>query len=206
MTTYIEKQYSTTFTNGFNPDQLIEEILTDATLSALTIDNTTPNASGLVYNETANTVTIYFTTVPNQSQLDAYNALVDSGAHVPIEKNLYTSVSEVSIKTDNVKGSNYKRIAQFSYPGSDKYGAIAKIVMSSYKDAKLTDYSIMCSYKMNNTQYTLCENTFTNGDEELVDLGTIANVPTSEAKIELWAKSSDNKKKVYIEGCTVYFS
>jgi hypothetical protein len=88
MSNFIDKVYSTTFTNGLNDTQLIEEIAADLTLSTLTIDYATD--SGLNKDEDADNVRVTFTTVPTVGQITAYGLLVDSGAHVP--KNYATFV------------------------------------------------------------------------------------------------------------------
>jgi hypothetical protein len=104
MTTYIDKTYSTTFNNGFSPDQLLEEILADPILSALVIDNDTRDASGLVYNEILNNVRIHFTTVPTQTQIDAYDEILEN--HIPTTTTIYDNAI---MRYDEVTGTHDQR-------------------------------------------------------------------------------------------------
>lgn len=118
----------------------------------------------------------------------------------------YNNVSKISLKNETISTSTYKRFGTFIYPGSNHTGTIAKICGIGHMDIGVTSYSIKVDDKTNGT--TIAVNTFTDTTEGFINLGTVSNIPTEEAMIEICVKKTGGtgNKKAYLDSITFYYN
>ena len=92
----------------------------------------------------------------------------------------------VPIKIDLVKTSTYFTVATFQYLGSSGTHAITSFKIISYINTGTGSYSVRVYNKTNST--VIAEKTFTNVTQTLNDMGTVANIPSAFAIIEVQFK------------------
>ena len=119
----------------------------------------------------------------------------------PREKFFIATPNRVSTKS-----TNYQKLGTFKYGGSKKLGTIDYIDIISYKEESPTSYSVRIHDRTNDQQ--IAEVTgLTNTEEEDIDMGTISNVPTDPAVLEVHAKrvgANGNSRKIYVDSVTIY--
>jgi len=160
----------------------------------ISISSITKNLYGVTTYD--DTVDIYFDatlSAPEKIELDAIVA-----AHIPV----YTPATPYSLnlipRQNNFTKSSYQRLAANVFPETTY--ATAKCV--SYMDSSATSYSIQI-YDKNNRQ-TLAEETFTNTEESVQDLGVLNNLPSLSTQIEILCKV--NGKKAYLESVIICYN
>lgn len=169
--------------------------------------NTTINASRTCtsIDINASPIEIIFDgALSNPSQIDALVYCL--GTYVYVENSVtYDKIINITPTISKTNSTTYIRLASFTYEGSNKIGNIKKILLSGYMDNSITNYKIKVNDKTNNN--IIVENTFTNTDEEIIDLTPLVSIPNSRAVIEILAKKTggSTSKNIYINSITLYF-
>lgn len=186
MTTY-SKSVATDFNNSLDESQLHEEIVAASSITA-TLNGVT---------RTGDSVDIIFSTSLNASEQSALDSVISS--HTPstiIENGIMHTYTP---KTEHVNTDEYKKILTIGYMGASNVGEIRSIKCVTYMHENITSYSVRAYDRTNNQ--IMAEATFTNTDFEINDMGTISNIPSKNALIEIQVKRNGGQKsnKVYID-------
>lgn len=192
--------YNYSLTSDFNRDlktsQLHKEIENDTGI--------TPNLIGIRLGN--DNVGIEFDSALSAGEQTTLNGLVS--AHTSDNSAPRTNFYDCYPKRDNITSTTYEKMGSFKYGGSDQIGIINYIDVISHKDSSLTSYDIRIYDQTNNLVIT--ERTgLTNTEEVVNDLGTISNIPTAEAVLEIQAKrtgGSGKNKNVYIDQAIIYYN
>lgn len=184
------------FVKHFNTQQLKQEIENSGIVS---------QCYGI--SSVDNIVTVYFSIPLNSSDENILNTLFAN--HVPVYNNAPPKNKYVSVYPSNLKKQKknaYTVVTNFNYRGSDSIGSINYIEAISYMDSTVTNYKIRVVDK--NTGNILVEKTgLNNTTPELVDLGTITNVPSVNSMLEIHVYKTGTKDTdfVYIDEILIYY-
>lgn len=104
-----------------------------------------------------------------------------------------------------MKSSSYVVGARIVFPGTHKVATPSAMVLSYLVKSSSKPGSVRI-YDITNSQ-VICEKTnLTNtGDFELLDMGTLANLPTDRAVFELQGKTTNNGHYIRVAGLTMEF-
>ena len=173
-------------------DQLQQEI-TDSSIASATIQYIT---------RTGDVVDIVFDATINGGDQTTLDGLVSS--HVPIAIVNYDNTITINPRNDTFSSTSYTRVGTITYEGTDSTNSIKKITSLSYKDSGVTNYALRL-YDVTNTS-VIASATFTNESEAICDLGTISNLPTSAAILEIQGKKTGGtgNQKFLIDSVTLY--
>lgn len=193
MTTTYTKSLPSDFSGNLHGEQLKKEI--NSTII-------TPNC--IVVKNTGDDVDIIFESALSAGQQTTLDNLISN--HSPNnntpKNNLFTYTPRTTYSSSLV----YQRVGgPFKYQGSDNVGNIDYIEVVAYKDALPTSYDVRIYDSTNGT--VLAESTgLTNTDEQIIDLGTISNIPSGPSLLEVQVKQSGGTtKNVYLEQVLIYF-
>lgn len=193
-TTYT-KSLATDFGGNINESQLHREIVSAIPGTALIGVNRSEDVVDIIFADllSGGDETILGTTISN---------------HVPMTGTRKSRFFRYAPKTIKTNSEVYKRIGgPFLYNGSVEMGIIDEVEVISNMDANATSYSVRLYDATNET--IIAETTGqTNLTEEIVNLGTISNVPEDGAILEIHAKriSSTNSAYVYVDDVMIYYN
>jgi hypothetical protein len=130
-----------------------------------------------------------------------YDSTQQSGVKWQNKQKSYKVVPQT---TGTVSSSTYTTVASFSYPGSSS-SAIDSVTVISYMDSGITSYDIRLFDATNSLE--ICTGNFSNTSEQINNLGTISNVPSGDAILELQARRNggSGNKNATIEDFTVNY-
>lgn len=185
------KSIITDFNNNINTSKLANEIVNQGFIPTLLTINTLGDAVYIIFNMSLS--------VGEQTVL---NTVISNHTGVNI---VYETISKISLKNDIISTTSYIRVGTFIYPGSNHMTNISKITGIGYMESGVTNYSIRIYDKTNNL--TIVENTFTNINEDILNLGLISNIPTEESVIEISVKKTggNGNNKAYVDNITIYY-
>jgi len=161
----------------------------------------TPGIIGITMTD--DNVDVIFDATLSAGEQTTLDGLLSSHNNSPIKGR--DNFHVVNPRINTIKSTSYSRVVAFKYDGADKIGTIDYIDIISYKHSNITSYSARIYDKTNNN--IIAEKTgMTNDVEEIHDLGTISNVPTDKAILELQMKKvgGNNNNKIYIESLNIY--
>ena len=191
MSSTYTKSIASDFGGSFSPRQFHDEIENDVTI--------TTNLIGI--NTTGDAVDIIFSSALSGAEETQLNSLISSYSYQQMfeTKNIVT----VNPKVESVNTDSYRRIMVYIYPGN-VYNTINNIKVVSYMDSGITSYDIQIRNATNGT--TIVTKNLTNTTEQINDLGTLSNIPNSEARLEISVKKTggNSSKYVYIESISFY--
>ena len=106
------------------------------------------------------------------------------------------------INQSNIKGINWVLINTFDFPGSiinnvTHIKFLGKLINGTSYDVKIFDYT-------NDT--TICTQTFTNTNTEILDMGTISNIPTTDVIFEVHVKCDAEESKCSSETINIFYN
>ncbi len=186
MATTYTKSLASDFGGNINLATLHTEIVNDGGI--------VPNLNGI--NMTDDVIDIIFDSslsAGEQTTLDNIISSHDSSA-------TYSTIQVVDINPRNgfYSTSDYIRVASLVYQG-DIYNNINKIFVASYMDPAITSYDIKVEDITNNNVIVI--KNLTNTAEVINNLGTLSNIPTNQAKLEVQIKKTGGPagKKVYVD-------
>ena len=141
----------------------------------------------------------------SSQEITTLNTLIST--HVPDNSPPKHTFYNYIPRNNSVSSTSYQRLGgTFKYGGSDNVGTINYIEVISYKDEGPTSYSIRIFDRTNDLM--MVEKTgLTNVTDQINSLGTITNIPTSNAILEVQAKrigGSGNSKNIYVEEVIIY--
>ena len=107
-------------------------------------------------------------------------------------------------RTDNHNKNVWKRMIKYTLNGTIR--KLNEIKLMSYIDDGATSYDVKIYDDTNDN--TIAEKNFTNTTEELQNMGTLSNIPTNIANIEVQLKKNGGNKsnKAYLDYVTLYIS
>lgn len=194
MTTYTKDDYtvSGTFGGNYNPSKFKTDI-TNSAISRTIID------TGLV----GDSIILVFdgTSTLSAGDIIILDTLVS--VHDSVEPIIYSSVSQLNVKINEIKKEDYQLIGKFVYLGSNHMPSIGKILVNAYKESGDGSFTIAVVNNENGDE--MAEVSFSNEIETVLDLGTIYNIPTIESKIEIFAKVSNKKSHLFIENIDICY-
>src|SRR3989304_9325209 len=175
MSSTYTKSIASDFGGSFSPRQFHDEIENDVTI--------TTNLIGI--NTTGDAVDIIFSSALSGAEETQLNSLISSYSYQQMfeTKNIVT----VNPKVESVNTDSYRRIMVYIYPGN-VYNTINNIKVVSYMDSGITSYDIQIRNATNGT--TIVTKNLTNTAEQINDLGTLSNIPNSEARLEISVKKT----------------
>lgn len=193
MSTTYTKSLSTDFGGSIKLKQLHKEIEDDGTI--------VPNIIGITM--TGDVVDITFDSALSGSEETSLNSLI--AAHTPNnskpKETFYTETAQI----DSTRAPNYTKVIRFIYPGSDSCGIIDYVEVLSRMNSGITSYDIRLVDKTNNTIMAEVIG-LTNTTDSANDLGTISNIPTNKAVLEIHIKvnGANGNSFVYIDNAVIY--
>lgn len=193
-TTYT-KSLSSDFGGNINEGQLHREI-------ALAI----PGTVLIGINRSDDVVDIIFEDVLSGGDETILNTTISN--HIPQTGTRKVSFFRYTPKTTKTNSTVYQRIGgPFKYNGSLEMGPINQVEVISNMDSGMTSYSVRLYDATNET--IIAEITGqTNTLEELINLGTISNIPEEEAIFEIHVKrvGGTTSTFAYVEDVIVYYN
>lgn len=148
-------------------------------------------------------VKIFFESALTLVQKIALDGLVSS--HIPDNSVPKIKFFTIDPKKDGTRSKNFSKIGAFKYNGSKQMGIINYIEVLSFMQSDATSYSVRVLDKTNN-KIVAEKNGLINTIEQIIDLGTISNIPEQQAIFELQAKITSNSRKfVYIDSLNFYY-
>lgn len=193
-TTYT-KSLATDFGGNINESQLHREITLAIPGTALIGVNRSEDVVELIFADvlSGGDETILGTTISN---------------HVPVTGTRKSRFFTYTPKTTKTNSTIYQRLGgPFKYNGSIEMGQINQVEVISKMDTGMTSYSVRLYDATNET--IIAETTGkTNLTEEIVNLGTISNVPEDEAIFEIHIKrvGGTTSTYAYIEDVIIYYN
>ena len=193
MSTTYTRSLSTDFGGSIKLKQFHEEVVANGGIA--------PNITGVTM--TGDVIEIIFDAALSAGEETTLNGLINvhtADTSKPKE-NFYTETAQ----RPETQTSSYSRVIRFNYPGSDNAGLIDYVEVISSMDSNVTSYNIRLYDKTNDM--VMAELTgLTNTADVANDLGTITNIPTSKAILEIHVKKNGGRgnSKVYVDNATIY--
>ncbi len=189
MVTVYNYSLSSDFVGGLTPNQLWNEIEADTNIAPTCL---------IVFNVGDN-VDIKFDSALSGSEQTALNILVSS--HTPITHQGY-SVTNISISNYSITDITYTTVTSFNFPGTNVMTDISHMKIISMMEEGGTSYDVKVYDVTNNKQLAVAN--FNNTDESICDMGTLSNLPTGEAIVEIMAKVNGNTD-AYIKNISIHY-
>lgn len=125
-------------------------------------------------------------------------------AHDPVVTNIDkapTMIQQIDINKDSKTKNSYKSLTRIIYYGSGSIGDIISIEVVAYMADKVDSYDIKIVDKKNGSAVIAEKTGLTNTTDEIIDMGTISNLPTGKSRFEVQIKKNGNDKsaKVYLD-------
>ena len=150
---------------------------------------------------------IYFDVSLSAEEEAELNTIVanspDSNLPMPtgdtVEKNL--------IVNGIARSTSYQTISRFIYMGKNNVGEIKEIKIVSYMDEGITSYNVRIVDK-NNQSNIIAEITgLSNTEDDIVDMGSINNIPSSESRFEIQVKKMGGvaKDSIYVDSISFIY-
>lgn len=191
MATVYTKSLAADFSGNLRSDQFHEEV--EAELGIV------PNI--LSVTVTADVVNITFDTALSAGEETTLDGLIS--AHTP--DNSPDIIAEQTLIPTITKYSTtfYTRVLSYIYKPTQ---VLEYIKVISYQDTPVTSYDITVSDVTNNNQIALAN--FVNTSQQINDLGTLTNIPESEAIFEMYIRKTGGSENdnVHIESVVLYYS
>jgi len=156
---------------------------------------------GILNGPTNVTITIESITGGQQTELD--NLVAN---HTPDTSKARIQNFVIFPKRNSIKTTKYTLAHAFEYLGSDAIGVIDYIDLMAYIDSTSNTYDVRVVNS--ETGDILVEKTnLNNSSLEVIDLGTIVNIPTTTTTLELQLKrnESSGNKTIELEQLIVYY-
>jgi hypothetical protein len=99
-------------------------------------------------------------------------------------------------KSDN--STSYKTVSRIIYLGSDNVGAIIHIEAISCMDSGITSYDMRVVDKGNGSAVIAEVTGSTNEIDDIVDFGTISNLPSSKSRFDIQLKRNGGNAQKYV--------
>ena len=144
-------------------------------------------------NESGDNVSISFTNTLTSHQQNILNSLITNYNNAPINYSVIPSRINVE-KTSSIL--YYSRITSLYIQG-EYHQSIQSIKIIAYMQNGNTSYDVKI-YDVNNNK-VIAEKNFTNTTEDILDMGSLSNLPYKETIFEVQVKSNKNRKDVYIQ-------
>jgi hypothetical protein len=185
---------STTFTNGLNIFQLKGEI-TDSSISS---------QSFIRIDRDDDTLMIVFSGTLSGRDQTTLNLVVANHVAEVVRSTFLSILINSSTTSDN---NVYQVIGgQFKFEGSNQIGTINSVEVIVNIDTSVTSGSIRL-YDVTNSLVIAEVTGITNTISDIINLGTVTNVPEEAAIFELHAKKSGggSKKVINVKNLIVYY-
>jgi hypothetical protein len=189
MSTIYTKSLATDFGGTWDQSQFHDEIEAEAGI--------TPTLTGV--NLTEDVVDIVFESALSVGEQTTLDTLISN--HTPTVKQ--GSIKNTYIPHDNkIKAKTFKKILSFIFQGSNTI-ELTHIKMISYLDTG-TSYDVKIYDSTNNN--TIVTINSTNATENIIDMGTISNLPAEQSKFELHVRVSGTKKPTaYVDSIFLFY-
>lgn len=165
---------STDLSSGMENQKLQDEINADEGIA--------PNATGIIGDAAGDTATIYFDGTLTGGEKTTLDGII--AAHDPSMTG--EQISNISVSATEITNNNYVAVITFNFAGTDNIKNVSNFKVISYMDNGGTNYSLKLIDLTNNN--TICTTSCSNLIDDVCDMGTVSNLPTSEAIFELQAK------------------
>ena len=111
--------------------------------------------------------------------------------------NIYEKIIPVYLNGNGINTSSYLRYGVYGYSGTNLTLSFKKISIVAYMDNTVTDYSVRI-FNMTNSNI-IAEATFTNTTEQILDMGSLSNIPSNPSILEIHLKRNggNNNSKAY---------
>lgn len=122
----------------------------------------------------------------------------------PVSETVSVILASATPRGDAFDNTTNRRCATMEYAGTNNALPIKLFSCVAYMDSGITNYTISV-YDLKNKLY-LASGTFTNTEEDVVQLGTISNLPQKSTTLEVQVKRTGGpaKKYVYIDKITAW--
>lgn len=193
----IYKSMDDDFSGNFKVSQFHDE------LSANVVTSNISGANFQYIATNANDIEIVFGNSLTVTETTALNGLVSS--HIPDNSKPKKNFFPVAPTRTNINSTSYQKCVAFKYAGSENIGTLDYVEIIAYKDSSITSYDVRIYDKSNGN--IIAEKTGnTNDVSEIIDLGTISNVPTGASVFECQVRKTggNNKKYVVIDEIMIY--
>jgi len=172
-----------------------------ATLNSLIVANIqTPHVSTNPYGDA---IDITFSEqLSSQDAVKLHNIITEWDSNTLIE---YNKVNSITLSTaSGTVSTSYRRAGVYGYDGSSTVGKLKKITIVGYRDDGAVSYSVRV-FDINNSE-TIAEATFNNNSDDVMDMGTLNNIPDESTVLEIQVKKTGGTiaHKAYISTMTFF--
>lgn len=111
----------------------------------------------------------------------------------------------------DVNGSSrfnfWRTMSRIIYMGLDDVGAIQKIEIIAYMDADVTSYDVRIVDKGNQSAVVAQVSGLTNTDDDIIDMGTISNLPSSKTRFDIQIRKNGGawRKEAYLDSIMITY-
>ena len=177
------------FTNGVSSHNLSHEVLDSLGFTF---------ASFSLYNED---YTITFSQTLSPTEETTFNTIVANHNPATHTYTEYSQVNAIGTGQPCVQ-TNYKSIGKVFYNGKH-INQLVNIKVVSYSSVA-GSYSIRV-YNLS-SHNVIAEATFTNTSEQINDMGTLSNIPTSDNILDIQVKVSSQQVRAYVDTITFNYN
>ena len=193
----ITKSKAQDFNGNWNQDNLSNEIIANPVLSTI--------FKGVEYSVSfPDVISIIFTTEPDIDGMTILNNIILN--HNPVRVPPRVQFTNGNARVPKINSHNYYLILTINYPGCLKRMTIDYIDITAHCDEDTTSYSLKVIDSI--SMKTIAEKTsITNKVKQVIDLGTIQNMPPAGSILEVYAKRTSNNPEsyVYVDDVVVYY-
>ncbi len=183
------RSLATDFGGILNISQLHTEITEDNSIN--------PTLIGI--DLTDDVVDINFDSELAVNEIIKLNVIIAS--HVPTPP-VGKNVSNISIVNQDIESTTYVTISSFNFPGTDLWTNVTNIKIIGFMEEDGTSYDVKI-YDITNGK-VICSKNLTNEDEDICDLGTVSNLPTTSSIFEVWCRTNGTTI-AHVKNVNIYY-
>jgi hypothetical protein len=195
---------NTTVVSGFNTIEDALNYVVASGISALNPDLQTPTTSISGYNTLEEAIIDLQETYATETYVDEAIAGVSGGGQRSTVISFTSGGGSTSRPYVTVKSTDYKVAASFLFGGTDLTGVPSKIKVA-YSVKRSSSPGSIRIFDLTNGNLISSKDSLVDTEEAILDLGTLQNVPASEALLEIQAKTSSSSNWIYINSLTIEY-
>jgi len=110
-------------------------------------------------------------------------------------------IQQVDINKTLKNKNTYRSMSKIIYYGSNSIGEITTIEVVAYMQSGVDSFDIRVVDRKNGSNVIAEKTGLTNTDDEIIDLGTISNLPTDKTRLEVQIRKNDSSSStnVYLD-------
>jgi hypothetical protein len=130
--------------------------------------------------------------------------------HNGVELNLEKApkmIQQIDVNKSSKTQNNYVTMSKIIYYGAESIGEIQTIEVIAYMESNATSFDIKIVDKKNSSNVIAEKTGLTNTIDEIIDMGTISNLPSKKSRLEIQIRKNGSNKsaKVYLDTVLVKY-